>query len=153
MKNTDCLTQMVAWYEQTGRPEQALRTARRLTEIDPENVVWHLNLGLMYTRANRFPAAEAAFKEACEVAPDKSWGHRELARLYLAANRQLPQAQKHAQQTVRLEPVAANYFMLSEACHKAGDRAGALAAVSRACDLEPDNVAYRRIRELLQARD
>jgi Flp pilus assembly protein TadD len=43
-----------------------------------------------------------------------------------------------------------HYFIFAAACDKNGDRAGALAAIGRAVDLDPDNTQYRRTQQLIQ---
>jgi hypothetical protein len=74
------------------------------------------------------------------MTPDRSWGYVSLARLYVQANRKLDQAKTYAQTAVRLEPVAANYRLLSEVCMKIRDLAGARAAMRLAAELEHDNL-------------
>jgi Flp pilus assembly protein TadD len=43
-----------------------------------------------------------------------------------------------------------NYFILAAACDKNGDRAGAIAAIGRAIELDPNNMQYRRTQQLIQ---
>ncbi len=151
--NTECRAQLVSLYQRANRLDEALRLSAQLAEIDPQNAAWHLNLGSIHAGADRFAEAEEAFNKAVEAAPERPWGYRELARLYLAKNRKLPEARRLAREAVRLEPVAQNYVLLSEACDRNGDTAGARAAIRRAVELDPDNADYRRIRQRLEARN
>ncbi len=101
---------------------------------------------------HRLDPGKVPFRKATELAPERSWGPCGLAQLYLHGNRKLREAKSLAAAAVELEPVASNYAVLSEACDKNGDLAGAVAAMQRAVELEPDNTRYQRIYELLQNR-
>ncbi len=60
---------------------------------------------------------------------------------------------KLAKMAVALEEIAVNYFILSWAYDRNGDVAGARSALKRATELEPGNLEYRRMYELIQKRD
>jgi Flp pilus assembly protein TadD len=70
----------------------------------------------------------------------------------LNAGRKLDEARSLAQTAVRLEPSAASFLVLGEACDRNGDRQGALSAMERAIALEPGNDQYRRIYGWLKQR-
>ena len=99
---------------------------------------------------NRFDEAEKAYKKVIEVAPKRSDGYRALAQLYLQLNRNLPDAKKLASKAVELEPAAMNYFILAAACDKNADREGALMALGRAIELDPNNTQYLSTQQLIQ---
>ena len=141
---------MSALYLKDRKLPDALKLYEQLTQIDPENGVSYFFIGNINAQLNRFDDAEKAYKKVIEVAPKRSDGYRALAQLYLQLNRNLPEAKALASKTVELEPNAPNYFILAAACDKNGDRTGALAAIGRAIELDPDNTQYRRTQLLIQ---
>ena len=60
------------------------------------------------------------------------------------------QARSCWRRAVELAPTARNYYLLGQASYKLHDRAGALAAVKRASELEPDNPQIKQAYEQLQ---
>lgn len=152
-ENTICLMRLASLYQMTNRTADALQMHKRISELEPENPVCYLNIGSASAQLKRFDAAEEAFRKAIALAPKSSDGYRELATLYLQMGEMVPQARALAEKAVSLEPVAANYFVLSWACDKNGDTANALSAVKRAVELEPNNLRYQRIYELIRKRE
>ena len=60
---------------------------------------------------------------------------------------------KLAEKAVALEEIAANYFILSWAYDRNGNVDGARLALKRATELDPDNLEYKRMYELIQKRN
>lgn len=141
-----------AFYQASSRDREALEVYRQLRSIDPKNPWYCVNLGIAHARLQEFDAAEQAFLEAEQLAPQQAAAYRARAQLYLRVNKNLPRAQTLARKAVELEPSGQNYFVLAAACDKNGDRRGGLAAMRRAVELEPDNADYRRVYRLLQQR-
>ncbi|MGA2066189.1 MAG: tetratricopeptide repeat protein [Thermoguttaceae bacterium] len=150
--STVCLGELAELYQGTGRAQDALEMCERLRAIEPGNVTCHFNIGVGNARLRRFDAAEEAFRKVVQLAPQRADGYRELARLFLSTGRKLDEARSLAQTAVRLEPSAANFCLLGQACDKNGDLPGALSAMERATALAPGNDQYRRIYGLLQQR-
>jgi len=148
--NIECRFLLSALYLKNRKLPEALKLYEQLTQIDPENGVSYFFIGNINAQLNRFDEAEKAYKKVIEVAPKRSDGYRALAQLYLQLNRNLPDAKTLASRAVDLEPAAMHYFILAAACDKNGDRTGALAAIGRAVDLDPDNTQYRRTQLLIQ---
>ncbi len=148
-KDTICRQRLVELYMRTGRDRQALTFSGQLRAIDPKNAAYHLNAGALCTRLEMFDAAEEAVRQSIELAPDRAVGYRLLARILLARGQKVSEAQTAARKLVELEPTARNYALLGEACDRAGDLPGALAAIERAIALEPGNegfkAAYQRL--------
>ncbi len=151
--NIRCRECLASSYRSTGREHAALEICGQLRKLDPQNPVYCVNLGIANARLKRFEAAEKAFLAAQQLAPQRSLGYLALAQLYLSTNRELSKARALAQEAVRLEPVALNYFVLGEAHDKNGDRQSAIIALRRAVQLDPENSIYRRSYELLQEKD
>ena len=132
---------------------QVEQMLRRALEIDSSNVEALRSLGDFYQSAGRGAEAEKVCRALIEAAPHRSDGYRELALLYLRRRTRLPEARQLAEKAVALEPVAANYFVLSRAYDQNGDAARALSAMKQAADLEPANASYRQMYEYLRARE
>ena len=143
--NTVCRTELARTYLSTGRDLEALPWCEQLVMIEPSNPLRWLDLGITNARLKRFDAAESALLKASQRMPQSSVAYVTLARLYLETNRKLLEATRLAQVAVGLEPTAGNYVLLSAACEKGGNRAGAVSAIERAIELEPENPEYREI--------
>lgn len=136
-----------------------LRLSQELIAIRPDEPSHRLALGMAFVRAQRFAAAEEAFRKACQLAPDDSRGYTALANLFLyisrhvgGADNRIPEAATLAAKAVALSPTAANYAILSQARDLSGRHADALAAIQRAAELQPENAEYQRFHELLKNR-
>ncbi|MHC4103381.1 MAG: tetratricopeptide repeat protein [Planctomycetota bacterium] len=151
--NTRCLERLGLLYYTTKRATKALEYFEKVTQADPNNPFSHLNVGQVAVRLKMFDKAERAFRKTIELAPNKAGGYRELARLYLRNNRNLPRAKKLAQEALSLEKTAANYFLFGWASDVNGNRIRALEAMEQAIKLEPQNRQYRKIYEGIKARN
>lgn len=141
-RNTVFIERLVVLYQARNRLPEALALCRRIAEIDPENATCQLNIGILSGQLRRFDDAQRAFTRAIELSPEYYGGYQELARLYLRAQVNLPQARKLAERAVALEPNAGNLFLLGLACLANKDTTGALPALKRAAELEPQNAKY-----------
>ena len=145
--NTECLNRLAYLHVTTNRIPEALRLYRKIGEMDPKDSFCHLNIGLLSARMKQFADAEKAFLKVIELAPNVSNGYRELAQLYLTTGSKRPQARTLAEKAVALEPVAVNYFVLSWACDVNGDSESGLTAITRAVQLDPNNMRYKKVYE------
>ena len=109
-------------------------------------------IGILSAYLERYDDSEEAFRKLITLAPHKSDGYRELARLYLKTGQNLPEAQSLAERAVALEAIATNYFVLGWACYTNGDNAKALPAIKRAIQLDPNNQQYRLLYKQIQQR-
>jgi tetratricopeptide (TPR) repeat protein len=141
-RNTAFIERMVVLYQARNRLPDALALCHRIAEIDPNNATCQLNIGILSGQLRRFDDARRAFTRAIELSPEHHGGYQELARLYLRAQVNLPQARELAEKAVALEPSANNHFLLGLACLANKDTAGALPALKRAAELEPQNAKY-----------
>jgi tetratricopeptide (TPR) repeat protein len=149
--DVDC-RQALAWlYRQTGRIPQTIEMFQRLTEIEPENLTFPLEIARLYVLSNRFEAAEKTLQGVCQRAPEDPAGYAALAQLYLDTGRKLTEALSLAQKAVQLAPkVAGHCVRLGAICERNQDWKGAVAAMTQAVDLEPENLQYRQMFELLK---
>lgn len=152
-KNTPCRMELAALYDRLGKSDEAIALYEETRRIEPGNAGACLALGSLYLRAQRTGAAEKALRKAIELAPQLAWGYRELARLYLLLNRNHSEARRLAERAVELESSAPVYDILAWARYATGDRGGALTAIKKAVELDPDNAAYKERYEKLLERD
>lgn len=151
--NTACLMTLASLHRVNKQIAEALQIYKRISEIEPKNPTSYLNIGVFSAQLKRFADAEEAFHKAIRLAPESSSAYRELAQLYLKMSTKFLEAKLLAEKAVALEPIAANYFVLSWACDKNEDTANALSAMKRAIELDPGNPRYKRMYELIQNRD
>ena len=150
--NTVYLMELASLYGTSNRLSDALAMHKKISELEPNNPVCYLNIGVFSARLKQFVDAEPAFTKVIVLAPESSIGYRFLAQLYLETGTKLPQARDLAQKAVALEPIAANYFVLSWACDTNSDIDSALSAIKKALELDPVNPRYRQMYELIQKR-
>lgn len=136
-----------AFYVQRRGLAEGTTVFEALAAEQPDNGLNYYYLGRLYTRMERFDAAEQAYRKLQKLAPQWPEGYRALAELYLRANRKLNEALVLARQAVELEPNGEHYYLLAVACLKNSDRAGAVEAMQEAVKRSPDEKPYR---DLLQ---
>ena len=91
-----------------------------------------------------FDKGENTFAQAIKIAPEAPDIYREFAFFYLVMNKKPAETKELAKRAVALEGSAKNYFILSAALYKNSDHSGALKALEKAIELDPDNLGYRQ---------
>ena len=150
--NVLCIERTASLYLTSNRITEAIALYRKISQIDRNDPLCYLNIGLLSIRLKQLGDAEKAFRKVIEVAPESSSGYRELAQLYLRAGKGYPEARALAEKAVALEPTALNYFVLCWACDMNGDSKNALEAITKAIQLEPDNLRYKNVYEHIKSR-
>jgi tetratricopeptide (TPR) repeat protein len=143
-KHVLCRKMLMRLYAQSGKIPEALQAAQELRQIEPHSAEYWLSSGALSAALGRFDDAEAAFRKTIELAPKRTDGYLSLVQLSLQTGRRLAEAKELARKAVELEPTARNYFVLSQACVRSGDRPAALTAIQRAAELDPGNSSYRQ---------
>jgi len=151
-ENVICFLELASLYQAKRQPAKALQMYQKIRDIEPESPISYFMVGILSAHLKRFGNAEEAFSKMITLAPRKSDGYRELARLYLKTGQKLPQARQLAGKAVTLEAVATNYFVFGWASYAVGDTANALAAVKRAVELDPGNAQYQNLYKQIQQR-
>lgn len=149
--NTDCRRELVQLYRRMRRQDEALAVNDQLLALAPRNYTYHVMKGIVLGEMKRLDAAEASMRKAVELAPRQAGTHRWLAEILLLGYGKLPEARKQAELAVDLAPTPRHYALLSRACSRNLDHAGALAAMKHAVELAPDDqqirAAYRKLQE------
>lgn len=137
-------------YQKAGRNQEGLQICREMIRAEPTNAMHQISLGNFHVRLQQRPEAEAAYRKALELAPDRPEPCFALAQFYLQGTTNLDEAVRLAQRAVDLAPAAPHYFVLSRALARIGNRPSALAAIQKACELAPGNLQYEKLRTSLQ---
>ncbi|HXK24330.1 MAG TPA: alkaline phosphatase family protein [Myxococcota bacterium] len=159
-----------------GRTDESLSELTRAIEIDPANPEAYHNRGVIHEAKGERDAAIHEYETALQFAPDYEPSQRALARLrgdappaesataneklaaamverareaaergdYAGAMKTLDDAERVAPRFARIPHYRSNVAYLM------GDRAGAIAALKRALELEPDNALFRTNLERLE---
>jgi tetratricopeptide (TPR) repeat protein len=152
-KNTLFLMELTSSYGMNRRMAEALQVHKKISEIEPQNHVCFLNIGLISAQLKKFDDAEEALGKVIRLAPEESSGYRLLAQLYLETKRNKLKARQLAQKAVAIEATAFNYFLLSWACDVNGDTANALSAAKKAVELDPKNTKYQQVLSRIQEKE
>lgn len=151
-KLTACRESLVAYYEGQNRLVSALGQLEELLALEPKNAAYWTRLGRVQARLGDLDAADAALRKVIEVAPAAPGGYLDLVEFYLQSRRRIPDAVALAEKAAEMSPSVLAYMMLSAAREENGDRPGAIAAVEKAVELEPQNQEIRGFRERLKAK-
>jgi predicted AlkP superfamily phosphohydrolase/phosphomutase/Flp pilus assembly protein TadD len=159
-----------------ARRDESLAELAKSIELDPANPEAHHNRGALLEAKGERAAAIRAYETALQFAPDYEPSQRALLRLrgeagapepdapnerlaaalaerareaaergdYAGAMQKLDEAERIAPRFARVPHYRSNV------AHLMGDRAGAIAALRRALELEPDNALYRTNLERLE---
>lgn len=114
-------------YAATGRLVDAQRVRRHFADRYPEHVGNQLRLAVLSCELGDLATAEASYRAVLAARPDAASAYAGLAQVYRKA-RDLKQARRWAEESVRWEPSVAGYQSLAEICHELGDRRSAQAA-------------------------
>ena len=80
-------------------------------------------------------------------------GYRELARFYLMTRTKPAEALLLIRKAVDMNNSAKNFYLLSFACEINKDQQGAIEAIRRALELEPNNEDYKKIFQRLSKQE
>ena len=134
---------LAGYYLRTGALPPAREMYEDLTRLRPQQAAYHVNLGTVLLRLKEYPAAAEELKRALELDPKQPEALNNLARFYLGARRDLPEALALCRRLIDLEPTAANYDLLAQVCHASGQANEARAASAQAVERDPNNPIYR----------
>jgi tetratricopeptide (TPR) repeat protein len=140
---------LAARYQALGQLQEALGECEQIARITPDDHICQMLIGSLCVRMGRYTKAELAYQKMIALAPKLSTGYQELAKIYLKTHKNLSRAQTLAQQAVKLEPTADNYYVLGLTYHENNDTSSALKALRRALQLDPGNQIYQRAYEQL----
>ncbi len=112
--NTSHLERMGAHYYSLRRLTEALRVFEVARKIDPDNLLFYLNISKIYVAQKRLDQAEQILSQTIARFPSHGLAHAEFARFYVQTGRHTPRALELAQKACALAPKNQKYRMLHE---------------------------------------
>jgi tetratricopeptide (TPR) repeat protein len=83
----DALIALGNAYQLAGRSDEAVRTFRRLLQLDPRNGLAHQNIGIVQLQAKDYAAAEMSLRQSLVLDPSLAGAHTALGVLLASTNR------------------------------------------------------------------
>jgi len=136
---TDLSTYMElsAVYRRSNRIPDALQVQEKLLELQPENVLNHINLASVASQLGNYALAERVLTQAIQISPDVAFPFAELAKIHLG-NRELSKAKQRIATAAQLEPLNVEWHVMSAMVAEAlGDVPGVIKSLKRATELSP----------------
>lgn len=93
-------------HDEMGEPLKAIQTYRAAIAVDPGFFLLYFNLGVSYTRLERYDLARASLENAVVLAPNHPGSHFQLGRVYRAQGYRGPAIMALAR-ALSLEPASA----------------------------------------------
>ena len=131
-----------AYYKQ-GRVEEAIQTALKAIDVEPNYGVAHYNIGNIYAGQGKFALAQRHFEEALRVYPNYAEAHSNLGQL-LAERGNLHAAIEHFRRAIALNSALFRaHLNLGVALAKQGQIDEADAPLREAARLNPQSAETR----------
>ncbi|MET0503673.1 MAG: tetratricopeptide repeat protein [Candidatus Binatia bacterium] len=126
-----------AFYK-AGRVDEAIRTALKAIELQPDYGVGRYNLGNLYAAQGRLDLAGANFQEAIRIFPNYAEAHSNFGQL-LAERGDVETGMQYFRKAIELDPTLSRaHLNLGVALAKQGRIAEAVAPLYEAARLDPD---------------
>ena len=130
-----------AYYKQ-GNVKEAIQTALKAIELEPDYGVAHYNLGNLYAGQGRIELAQRHFEEALRLYPNYAEVHANLGQL-IAERGDLANGIRYFQKAIELNPsLGRAHLNLGVALAKQGRTEAAIRPLREAVRLAPDSVEY-----------
>ncbi|MFO7906315.1 MAG: tetratricopeptide repeat protein [Planctomycetota bacterium] len=118
--NRQVLDELVTYYRKRARGADAMVVQERLVELQPEHVIYHLNLASIASHMGDWKTAESALEHARKLAPDHVLPYIGLAQVRLQAG-DLAEARQFAERSIERRPTAQGYAVLAVICERQGE--------------------------------
>jgi type IV pilus biogenesis/stability protein PilW len=126
-------------YSKQGKVDQAITTALKAIEVQPDYGVAHYNLGNLYAQESRFDAAQKHYEEALRLLPNYAEAHSNYGQL-LAERGQIEIGMEHFRKAIALNPTISRANLnLGVALAKLGRTEEAIEPLQEAVRLAPDS--------------
>lgn len=128
---------------QANQLPQAIEFYRQLASLDPLEVQYHYNLGVLYQKSNQLPQAIAAYTQAIELDPSYAEAYTNLGAIYYA-QKQWPKAIETYQRILGQRSSDADLnFSLALAYEAAGQLKQAMTTYQQVLQLNPEHAQAR----------
>ena len=126
-------------YSKQGRVDEAIKTALKAIETQPDYGVAHYNLGNLYARRGQFDTAQRHFEEALRLYPNYADGHSNYGQL-LAERGDLDTGIMHFRKAIELNPTLGRaHLNLGVALAKKGNLDEAIRTLREAVRVAPES--------------
>ena len=140
--------ELSAVYRRTNRIQEALEVQQRLLELQPTNVLNHINLASVASQLGQFDLAERVLVEATKASPEVAFPYAELAKIRLG-KRQYSMAKEQITMARRLDPDNVEWHLMGAMIAEGlGDAHGMIECLQRAHEITPHD---SRIESMLSA--
>lgn len=128
-----------AVYRRTNRLKEALEVQERLLELQPKNVLNHINLASVASQLGRYDLAERVLSEATVISPEVAFPFAELARIHLG-KREWSKAKQQITKARNLEPRNVEWHVMGAMVAEAlGDAQGVIQCLKLALAITPED--------------
>lgn len=126
-------------YAKQGKVGEAIKTAERALEVEPDYGVAHYNLGNLYAQQGKFDAAKRHFEAALRLLPNYAEAHSNYGQLR-AEGGDIEAGMKHFEKAVALNPTLSRAQLnLGVALAKQGKTEAAIEPLRAAARLNTDS--------------
>ncbi len=140
--------ELSAVYRRSNRLQEALEVQERLLELQPQNVLNHINLASVASQLGQFELAERVLVEATKTSPEVAFPYAELAKIRIG-KRQYSMAKEQIAMARRLDPGNVEWHLMGAMIAEGlGDATGMIECLHRASEIAPQD---SRIESLLNA--
>ncbi|HFD11213.1 MAG TPA: sulfotransferase family protein [Crenotrichaceae bacterium] len=123
--------------------ERAIQKHTQTTTINPDNPIYHYNLGQAYLRANLSDSAVKHLRKAATLKPNMASAHRDLCHI-LVITGDIKTAISSGKKAVSLAPEdAVTHYNLAIAYNTFGDFNSSFKSFHKASQLQPDNPRFQ----------
>jgi tetratricopeptide (TPR) repeat protein len=141
--NNQAHNNLGAVYRNQGRNEEAAGEFRSALQQNPADALAAFNLASVLEQLGRLDEANGAARIALRIAPQDADNHSLLAGV-LVKQGKLSEAMQECREAARLQPTAAAYNNLALVLSLQGDREGAVQALRKALEIDPNNADARK---------
>lgn len=129
--------ELSAVYRRTKRLKEALEVQEKLLELQPKNVLNHINLASVASQLGRYDLAERVLTEATLVSPEVAFPFAELAKIHLS-KREFSKAKQMITTARNLEPLKTEWHVMGAMIAESlGDAPGVVSCLKRALEITP----------------
>jgi tetratricopeptide (TPR) repeat protein len=126
------------WFAK-GMYEEAGKSYQKAIEKEPEEPVYYNNLGISFTKLERFDEAIDVYKKMLEVQPSSYTANKNLGELY-GMQKKYPEAMPYFSKAAELSPDDPDAFYNLGAClMNTGSRGEAVDAFTKAIEIKSDH--------------
>lgn len=131
-----------AFYKQ-GKVDDAIRSALKAIELEPEHGVTHYNLGNLYAGQGRYDQAQRHFQEAIRIYPNYAAAQSNFGQL-IAERGDIESGIQYFRRAIELDPsLSRAHLNLGVALAKQGRIEEAIAPLKEAARLAPESAESR----------